>query len=258
VTWLNNAFQLMYMPIGIFGVSVATAAIPDIARFAADNSFAEMRKTLSYGMRLMLALSVPACVGLMVLGGPISELTLEGGRFTSFDSRMVAAALMFYAPGLVGYSLVKLLSPSFYALRDPRTPVIVSVIAVATNLVLNLLFVRSYGFRGLALGTGIAANVNAGLLLYLLSRRVEGGIDGRRVFVTFVKVLIASVAMGAAAYFSERAIHALLPAGTLLFRAIRVGGGIGTGLVVLAVVAHLMHIEEFRQASDRILKRVRG
>ena len=87
---------------------------------------------------------------------------------------------MFYAPGLLGYSAVKIASPSFYSLRDSRTPATVSVVSIGVNLALNLMLVRVLGFRGLALGTAIAAMFNAGTLLFLLSRRLDG-LDGRRI-----------------------------------------------------------------------------
>ena len=124
-------------------------------------------------------LNVPATVGLIVLAEPIVALIYERGTFTPYDTVATAAALMFYAPGLLGYSAVKIASPTFYSLRDSRTPVIVSVISVGANLALNLALVRVLGFRGLALGTAIAAIFNAGVLLWLLRSRL-GGLDGRR------------------------------------------------------------------------------
>ena len=134
VSWLNYAFRLMYLPIGLFGVSIATAALPDIARHAAASDTAAIRRTVAQGLRLMLMLNVPATIGLVALAHPIVQCLLERGRFTPHDTASTAAALMYYAPGLLGSSIVKLASPTFYSLRDSRTPVIVSLIAVLTNL----------------------------------------------------------------------------------------------------------------------------
>ena len=122
----------------------------------------------------MLMLNVPATVGLMVLARPIVALLLERGRFTPLDTAATAAALMCYAPGLLGYSAVKIASPMFYSLRDSRTPVLVSVASVAVNLVVNLVLVACFGFRGLAAGTAFAATFNAGALLWLLRGRLSG------------------------------------------------------------------------------------
>lgn len=254
---LGFAFRFMYMPVGIFGVAIATAAIPDLAKHAALGSHDDMRKTLSWGMRLMLALSVPATVGLMVLALPITQLIFEHGNFNADSSAMVSQALRFYAPGIVGYSLVKILSPSFYSLKDARTPVIVSVVTVLANAVLNLALYDVMGIRGLAFGTAIAATLNAGLLFWLLSGRI-GGLDGGHIVRVFLKIAAASAVMGLASYFTEAQLHAWFPAATLLPKLIRVTGGIAAGLGVLIVAAHFLHIDEFRQATDRVLKKVRG
>lgn len=260
VAALGYAFRMMYMPIGIFGVSVATAVIPDLARHAARDADDDMRGTLSWGLRLMLMLSVPATIGLMVLSTPIIELIFQRGRFDAQSTLATSAALLFYAPGIIGYSIVKIASPSFYALRDARTPVIVSVVTILANLALNIWLNRVMGYRGLALGTAIAANINAGLLLYLLGRRLHG-IEGRRVLVSFIKIAVASAVMAGAAYYTERWLHAILPAQQLgraeIPRLIRVFGGIGAGIATLAAAATLLRIEEFRQASLRLLSRLR-
>jgi putative peptidoglycan lipid II flippase len=258
VSALGYAFRLMYMPIGIFGVSVATAAIPDLARHAADESHHDMRTTLSWGLRLMLMLSVPATVGLMVLAPSVVELLYQRGRFDATSTLLTAQALLFYAPGIVGYSIVKLAAPSFYSLKDARTPVIVGVVSVLTNLVLNIALNSVLGFRGLALGTAIAANVNAILLLVLLSRKI-GGIDGARVWRSLVKISIASAVMGVAAYYTDAGLHAVLPGSlmgsALLSRLVRVLGAIGAGIGTLALAAWALHIEEFRQAMRPLLGR---
>jgi putative peptidoglycan lipid II flippase len=252
VSSLGYAFRLLYMPIGIFGVSIATAAIPDLARHAAEHAYAEMREILSFGVRLMLMLSVPASVGLMVLSVPIVELIFEHGAFGPSDTRTVAAALLFYAPAIGGYSIVKIAGPSFYSLQDSRTPVTVSLITIASNLALNLWLNSIMGFRGLALGTAIAANINAGLLLILLGRRI-GGVDGRRIGWSFAKIFAASALMGVAAYLSEDLLRTALPGDAVVIRAVRVGGAIGVGLATLAVAAWIFRIHEFRAAARRVL-----
>src|SRR5436190_8837632 len=168
----------MYMPIGFFGISIATASLPGISKHAALRNDAGVRDSVSNGLRMMLMLNVPATAGLAALATPIVKLIYEHGRFTPADTAATAAALMCYAPGLVGYSAVKLISPSFYALGTSRIPVMASAASVIVNIALNLVLIRIMGHRGLALGTAIAALVNGGLLFALLGRRL-GGLDGR-------------------------------------------------------------------------------
>jgi putative peptidoglycan lipid II flippase len=200
-------------------------------------------------------LNVPATVGLMVLAHPIVELLLEHGRFTSHDTAATAAALMFYAPGLLGYSAVKIASPSFYALRDSRTPVIISMASVGLNLVLNLALVRIMGYRGLALGTAIAAMFNALALLTLLGRRI-GGIDGPRVAVALAKILAASAVMAVAAYAASQWLIAALPGAAWYLRSIQVFGAIGAGVVALVAAARLLGVTELKTAMDRVMNRI--
>jgi len=256
VSWLNYAFRLMYLPIGLFGVSIATAALPDIARRANAGDTLGLQRTISTALRMMLMLNVPATVGLISLAQPIVALLLQRGRFTAHDTAATAAALIFYAPGLLGYSAVKIASPSFYSLRDSRTPVVVSVIAVLANLTLNLVLVRVMGYRGLALGTALAAMFNAGALLWLLRRRL-GGLDERRVFIALVKILAASIAMGAAARFAASWLATLLPSAHLVGRAVQLAGAIAVGVIVLIAAARILRLAEFDDAFARVVKRLR-
>lgn len=251
VSALQYAFRMIYMPIGIIGVSVATAAIPEIARRASEADLPGMRATLSWGMRSMLMLSVPATVGLMVIATPIIELIYQRGAFSRESTRLVAQALFFYAPGIVGYSIVKIVSPCFYAMQDARTPITMSLITIAVNLVLNLVLNAWMGFTGLALGTAIAANVNAMLLLVALSRKI-GGIDTRRILWSLGKICLAAVAMGLAAWSGERWLRDVLPGDGGALRAVRVFAAIGASLGVLALAAWALRIDEFTQAMARV------
>lgn len=264
ITALALAFRLMYLPIGLFGVSVATAALPEIARQVNDGQFDSVRRTISSSLRMMLMMSVPATVGLMVLASPIVELIFQRGEFDEKSTAMTAAALLGYAPGLIGYSAVKIASPTFYAMKDARTPVTISMATIALNLALNLVLVRWYSFHGLAMGTAIAALFNAACLFFVLSRRIDG-IDGRRVAVATVKILVASLAMGAAAFSTERWLHDVLPPFDSLSgwiavttrAGVRVFGAIAAGIVVLCVAAWALRLQEFMDVARRVLGRLK-
>jgi putative peptidoglycan lipid II flippase len=246
VSWLNYAFRLMYLPIGLFGVSVATAAVPAVSRHAAQKDNAAIRRTMADGLSLMMMLNVPATVGLIVLATPIVGVIFERRAFTPTDTAATAAALQFYAIGLLGYSVVRIASPTFYALDESRTPVKISIASVLANAVLNIALVRALGYRGLALGTSIAALLNGAALMFLLRRRLDG-IEGRRVSVAFLKIAAASVAMGGAAFATDVALTAWLPGTTLLAQSARLVAAMGVAIAVLAAAAHVMHIHEFRE-----------
>ncbi|HEX7284270.1 MAG TPA: murein biosynthesis integral membrane protein MurJ, partial [Vicinamibacterales bacterium] len=191
VSWLDFAFRLMYLPIGLFGVSIATAATPVISRMVANQEFARIRSTLANALGLMMFLNVPATVGLIVLARPIVAVIFERGEFTPADTAATAAALQFYAIGLVGYSIVRIISPTFYALQRSRVPVMVSAGSVLVNVALNLALVRMMGYRGLALGTSITAILNATVQLLLLRREI-GGLEGARIAASLGRVLAAA------------------------------------------------------------------
>jgi putative peptidoglycan lipid II flippase len=255
VSWLMYAFRLMYLPIGLFGVSVATAALPQIARHSAADDLASIRRTISSAIRMMLMLNMPATIGLIVLADPVVSLIFERGAFSASDTQATAAALMFYAPGLIGYSAVKIASPTFYSLGDSRTPVVVSVAAVAVNLSLNLALVRVLGFRGLALGTAIAALFNAIALLWLLRRRL-GGLDERRIAIALLKIGAAALAMAAAALIAHGWLERVAGGPGETRRALRVLGAIVVALVTLAGAARILRIREFEEAYNLIARRL--
>jgi putative peptidoglycan lipid II flippase len=256
VSWLNYAFRLMYLPIGLFGVSIATAAVPAISRHAAHDDRAGIRRTVADALSLMLMLNVPATIGLIALSTPIIRVIFERRAFTAVDTAATAAALQFYAIGLVGYSVVRIASPTFYALNESRTPVKVSMASVLVNAALNIALVRVMGYRGLALGTSIAALVNAAMLIILLRRRLDG-LEERRVLVSFAKITLASLAMGAAAAAVDRYSAAWLPGDALLLQIARLALAIGAAVAVLAASAHLLHIDEFRRGVSLVTSRFR-
>jgi putative peptidoglycan lipid II flippase len=244
VSWLTYAFRIMALPIGLFGVSIATASLPAVARQAAVGDVAGIRTTVSRALAMTCVLNVPATLGLLALAEPIVALLFEHGRFMSSDTRATADALRLYAVGLMGYSAARIATPTFYALRQSRTAVIVSLAAILANIVLAFSLVAWMGFRGLALATALAALGNGALSLLLLGRRLQG-IGGRHLTVLFIKVLAAAIAMAAAAWTVHQGMTWLLPTPQVLMQAVRLGVAIGTGLAVLAATARLLRVAEF-------------
>ena len=247
VSWLNYAFRLMYLPAGLFGVSIATAVLPAVARHAAVGELAHVRATVSRGLAMMLMMNIPATLGLLVLARPIVELLFEHGRFTAADTEATAALLRLYALGLIGYSAARIASPIFYALRQSRTAVAVSLLAIAGNVLLSVLLVALMGFRGLALSTAVAALGHGGLLVLLLHRRL-GGIETKRLTVGFAKILAAGTLMAVAAWGIESAMNGFLPGPQIFRQGARLAAAIGGGLAVLFAGARLLRVRELDDA----------
>ncbi len=256
VTWLDLAFRLMYLPIGLFGVSIAAAATPAVSRLAAKNDVEGMRSTVASAIALMLSLNVPATLGLIVLAQPIVALIFEHGSFSPEDTAATAAVLQLYAVGLVGYSIVRIVSPTFYALHLSHIPVAISMSSVVANVALNVALVNVIGYRGLALGTSLTALLNAAAQLWMLRTHLNG-IEGRRIASAFARILIAAAAMAVTAWLVERSLRHSLPGHSIIAEAVRVGLAIAAGLGVLALAAHLLRLPEFADARAMVMRRLR-
>ena len=190
---------------------------------------------------------MPATLGLVALADPIVRLLFERGQFTPSDTASTAAALRFYAVGLVGYATARIVSPVFYAIRQSRVPVAVSLGAIAINLVAGVALVRVMGFRGLALGTSLAMLVNGAALLLLLRHRLHG-VEDRYLSITLGKIVAAAIVMAGVSWSVERLAFGVLPGPGSLAQAARLAAAIGAGLVTLAAAAKLLRIREFERA----------
>jgi putative peptidoglycan lipid II flippase len=194
VSWLNIAFRLMQLPLGIFGVAIGTVTLPLASKTAALGNMDQFRAILASGMRLAFLLTIPSAIGLAMLASPIISVLYQHGRFTAEMTRQTAGALQFYAIGLVAYSALKVLTPAFYAIGRRKTPMLVSFLAIGSNLFLNWLFTfrLGWGHRGLAFSTSIVATINF-LLLYALMRAHTGRLETGRMLVGLGKICLAGL-----------------------------------------------------------------
>jgi putative peptidoglycan lipid II flippase len=212
VSWLNYAYRFMQFPLGVFGVAIAAATLPEIARSAARNEVREFRDTLTRSLSMVIVLTIPSSVGLAVLGSSIVGAIYQYHKFTAFDTHQTALALSCYAAGLAGYASLKVLVPAFYALRDARTPMLVSLFSVVVNFVVASYMVRtSLRHAGLALATSSVSVASFLLLLFILRRKI-GSINGPELFTCFWKTIAASVVMAGICSASSGLIHQFLGA----------------------------------------------
>jgi putative peptidoglycan lipid II flippase len=253
VSWLSYAFRFMQFPIGVFGVAIATAALPPLSRSTTNPDFAEFRQTLAHSLALVFLLCIPSAVGLAVLGRPIVALVFEHGKFTSFDTMQTANALAAYAIGLAGYAAVKVLSPAFYALNDARTPMLISLGSIGINFVMNSLLVGPFGHVGLAFSTSTVALVNF-LLLALFMRRRLGRLGGRQLGSTVLRVTVASLAMAAVAWLVSESLSGL-PLRGLALHLVQVIGAIGLAAMVFYWSCRLLRVEELNEARNAVVGR---
>lgn len=208
VSWLGYAFRFMQLPLGLFGVAIASATLPSISRSAAAGRMEEFRRTLSQSLGMVFLLTLPSSVGLVVLGKSIIGGIYQGGKFQLYDTQQTALALSCYAIGLTGYAALKVLSPAFYALGDARTPMMVSMGSVLVNYCVAVSMVRvlHLGPAGLALSTSSVALFGF-LIQFLILRARIGGVYGRTLAAQFAKIAAASLAMAAAVAISSHGME---------------------------------------------------
>ncbi len=250
-SWLNYAFRFMQLPIGVFGVAIATVATTRFADAAADRDRPAMGSQLGEGLRLVAFLTIPATVGLFLMGRPIIELIYERGKFTPLDSWSTTRALELYIVGLVAYAGVKVIAPAFYAVDRPRVPMIASITAVGVNVVMNIVLHPIYGFRILALGTAAAATFNFAVL-YFFFQKVVAPTRHLALLGYVLRIATCAAIMGAAVWGCH---HVLVDAVTgvgLGPRAIRVFVPIGLGVVIYAGACAVMRVEELGHFTRRL------
>jgi putative peptidoglycan lipid II flippase len=171
VSWLYYSDRLAELPLGVFGIAIATVILPNLSAHRAAAREGHFSLTLDWSVRLVLLIGVPAAVALVILARPILVTLFQYGALTPTDVDMAALSLRAYSLGLVAFMLVKVLAPGYYARKDTATPVKIGIVAMVVNMLLNLLFVLplmyywNIGHLGLALATSVAAYLNAGLLL---------------------------------------------------------------------------------------------
>ena len=254
IQWLANAQQGGYsayisastfflMPIGLFVWSLTTALLPRLSEHAVNERWDEFRAQLSIGVRGTLFLMLPATAGYLLLARPMVRVLLEHGVMTSRSTELVATVLMFFVLGLLQFSLFQLFVRAFYATQDTKTPFLINCLVVAVNMAINVPMFAWAGAKGLAAGQAIAYTVGVVLLARVLARRI-GGLEGRRVLNSAMRIGSATAAMAAVVWLSWRATTALPLSPGLLAEALELAVPVALGVVTYLGVAHLLEVEE--------------
>lgn len=257
VSWLSYAFRLMQLPLGIFGVAIATVTLPAVSKIAAGGDMAHFRETLSKALRLALFLTLPATVGLVLMSDEIIGLIYQRGKFSAVDTVQTGAALEFYATGLMAYACIKVLSPAFYALDRKWTPMVVSFCAISLNVLLNwqLTFRMGMGHRGLALSTGLSAIANF-LMLFMLMRRAAGGMQTAALSASFLRMAIAGAGLLGVCVAGRQFLAPWLGSPVLFDRAWSLLAVIAVGAAVYFGLCALLRVEEARDALVLVRRKI--
>ncbi|TFG91994.1 MAG: murein biosynthesis integral membrane protein MurJ [Syntrophobacterales bacterium] len=172
VSYLYYADRVVELPLGVFAIAVGTAALPSFSEQAAEEDYERLKRTISFSLRLILFVTIPAMVALIILRVPIISVLFQRGQFDAASTVFTAQALLYYAVGLWAFSCIRVVVSAFYALQDTKTPVKIAVVALLVNVVMSVALMFPMRHSGLALATSIASAVNIVVLTVLLGRRV--------------------------------------------------------------------------------------
>jgi putative peptidoglycan lipid II flippase len=241
ISYLYYGNRLVQMPLGVFGVALGVAILPMLSRQASQKDFPELIKTLAFGIRLILFITIPATVGLIVLRFPIVNTLWERGEFLRVSTEGTTTALLYYSVGLCAFAGIKIIAPAFYSLQDTKTPVKIGAWAMLLNIVLNVILMGPLQHGGLALATSISALFNILLLIYFLRKRL-GLMGGRKILLSTLKLALSSTLMGIIIYTCNFVWFD--PLDSLGVRVMVLTGCIFAGIISFGTISYLLKIEE--------------
>ncbi len=256
VAALRTAQRLMQLPISIFAIAIAVAFFPTMTAYASRGEMNEFKHSTMMGMRSVLFVCIPSTIALAVLGTPLIRFMFEFGssKFTPEATLITSRALLFYCVGIFAYGCIHILSRSFYALKDTKTPVTAGVISIVVNILLSILLSRIANYIGLALAYSLAGIFNMGFLLYLLRRKI-GIMGGRILALSAVKTGLAALVMGALLLVIRLLCGHYLPMDHKMIQLFELLLCFVLGVATFIGTAFLLKMEEAKMVLDILLRR---
>ncbi len=241
ISYLYYGNRLVQLPLGVFGVALGVAILPMLSQQVASKNFSEMIKTIAFGIRLILFITIPATIGIIILRFPFVNTLWERGEFNRLTTEGTTIALLYYSAGLCAFCGLKVIVPAFYSLHDTKTPAKVGIYSMILNIVLNLILMGPLKHGGLALATSIAAIFNVALLIYLLRKRI-GLMGGQKILSSVIKLFFVSGIMGIAVYFFN---HTFFNANYhLTLKILILSADILIGILIYTLLSRIIQNEE--------------
>jgi putative peptidoglycan lipid II flippase len=255
VAALYYSNRLVQLPLAVFGIALATAALPKMSKEVAAKDIDKLKDTVSFSLRTVFTIMIPASLGLMIMAQPIVRTLFQRGEFTAYSTSITSSALFFYTFGLFAYAGIKILVSTYYSMGDTKTPVKTASISLVVNLVLNLILMWPLKIGGLALATSIAATCNFVMLYIILSRRI-GDIGTSRILSSVGRICFATVGMSIFTFLMRKALF-----GGSDITGMNAFGAILLIIVISSVVylisAYILGVEGIRTAWDEARSRFR-
>lgn len=255
VTWLYSANRLVQLPLTIFGFATAAAVLPAASRAAARNDHNEMREVIMQGLRQSFFMVIPSMIGLIVLGTPIVKLIFGWGETRSAtDIQGITVATAIYATGLLAFAWVKVTVSGFFAVKDTRSPVIISSGSMILNMILCALWVKPYGYQGLAWATTISYTANFLALYALLCARHGAMWDGP--FLTaLVRMSAATAGMAAVGFATYIGVLRFVPNDGVVERIVQAGLPIAASVGTFLLLAWMFGVTELHSFAQLVTRR---
>jgi putative peptidoglycan lipid II flippase len=276
VSYLFFADRIMELPLGVFAIAVGTAVLPSMSRQTAANDMAGLKDTMSYAMRLVLFIAIPATTGLIALGLPIVNILFQHGQFTKEATEATAQALFYFCLGLPFWSALRVIVPTFYSMKDTLTPVLLAVAALATTIVCDVLFIGPLEYTkiawlsalterlnitgplshgGLALAASVGAAVNCIGLWIILKRRI-GAFGGKKIAATFFRSTFASLVMGAGVWYLASRID-FTTSGFTTTKSVAIIGCVFVGMFLYGLLSYAIRSKELLSVINIVKGRLR-
>lgn len=249
VSALHYANKLNLFVQALFVFSIVTAMFPVISKMNFKNNMVEFKKTVSESIGSVIIFIVPVMVGSMVFAEPIVELLFGRGAFDKQAVTLTSTALFFYSIGMLGFGLREILSRTFYSLQDTKTPMVNAAIAVVINIILNIILSRYLGIGGLALATSISGIICTILLFFSLRKKI-GPFGIKRITISFLKIVFASLVMGVITKFSFNFFISIISQNLSLLITIAVGA------VSYFVLIYFMKIEDVDVIANTVKRKL--
>ena len=252
MTWLNYAYRIMHLPLGLFGIAVGTVALPRFSRLVLDNKIDELKPGLLDSLKMVFFLTVPSSILIAFFSFPLTRLIYQRGQFGPQDTAAVSQALILYVLGIPFISALRNVASVFYAYRDAKAPMYASFVSIALNIVMNLALMKTIGFLAFPLSASVASVVNVYLLIRWLPKKT-GPINFSSVYPYFLKLALASIAAGASGLYAFKLLAPKFGLSFLPVLGLTLICGAGA-LLIFYLVCRLLKIKEVDAYLSRFLK----
>ena len=255
VSYLYYADRVVELPLGVFAIAIGTASLPSLSEHVADGEFDALRDTLSFSIRLILFVTLPATVALVFLRVPIISVLFQRGQFDLTSTLATADALLYYTLGLWAFSVIRVVVSAFYSLQDTKTPVKVAFVAFLVNVAVSVALMFPLKHSGLALATSVSSAVNVGILAFILRKRI-GPFIGAIFYGSLFRMSLAALSMGAVILL-WRVFMPWDPAGGTLYKVLFLAGAVSIGGLSFFLFAHLFRCDEMIFLVKNVKRKLR-